>query len=75
MQEFYNGWYIDHNAHEFRDMTHESIRMDSPDAFTAELSFTYVIRMGSKEYEYPSRYRLAFLNTADGWKAVQVETL
>ena len=75
MQEFYNGWYIDHNAHEFRGMTHEAIRMESPDAFTAELSFTYVIRMGSKEYEYPSRYSLSFIRDGGVWKAAQINTL
>ncbi len=75
MQEFYNGWYIDHNAHEFRDMEHVRIHMSSPDCYFAELTFTYIIRMGSKEYEYPSHYSVGCLRVNGEWKVFQIATI
>ena len=30
---------------------------------------------GVREYRYPSRYRLDFLKTANGWKVVRIATL
>lgn len=33
------------------------------------------LHRGAREYRYPSRYRLDFLRTANGWKAVRIATL
>ena len=31
-----------------------------------------LVYRGAREYRYPSRYRLDFLKTANGWKAVRI---
>lgn len=75
MQEFYNGWYIDHTGYGYENLQRLSLTSAGENAFTAELSFDYLVYRGAREYRYPSRYRLDFLKTANGWKAVRIATL
>ena len=75
MQEFYNGWYIDHTGYAYENLQRLSLTSAGENAFTAELSFDYLVYRGAREYRYPSRYRLDFLKTANGWKAVRIATL
>ena len=75
MQEFYNGWYIDHTGYAYENLQRLSLTSAGENAFTAELSFDYLVYRGAREYRYPSRYRLDFLKTANGWKVVRIATL
>ena len=75
MQEFYNGWYIDHTGYGYENLQRLSLTSAGENAFTAELSFDYLVYRGAREYRYSSRYRLDFLKTANGWKAVRIATL
>lgn len=75
MQEFYNGWYIDHTSYGYEKLQRLSLTSAGENAFTAELSFDYLVYRGAREYRYPSRYRLDFLRTGDGWKVVRIATL
>lgn len=75
MQEFYNGWYIDHTGYAYENLQRLSLTSAGENAFTAELSFDYLVYRGAREYRYLSRYRLDFLKTANGWKVVRIATL
>ncbi len=74
MQEFYNGWYIEHTGNEYRNISRGELRAVSADAFRADLSFDYVIFRGAREYVYPSSYRMYFLRTENGWKMTSLAT-
>lgn len=74
MQEFYNGWYIDHDSYEYRNIQHEALDVPAPGAFSAKISFDYVILKGSKEYLYPSSYTLDFVYRDKAWKVSQILT-
>ncbi len=72
IQEFYNGWYIEHTSYSYENLVREEITMAGENAFSASLSFDYLIYRGYKEYRYPSSYRLDFIQTPQGWKLVQL---
>ena len=74
MQEFYNGWYIEHTGYAYENLVREEITVAGEGAFSASLSFDYLIYRGYKEYRYPSSYRLDFIQTNQGWKLVQLTT-
>ncbi len=74
IQEFYNGWYIEHTGYRYENLIREQMTLWGEDAFSAVLSFDYLIYRGYKEYRYPSSYQLDFVRTAQGWKLVQLIT-
>ena len=75
IQQFYNGWYVEHTGHEYRNLDCSELELVSDNAFSAKISFDYVILRGSREYLYPSSYRLFFLNAGGGWKLARLDTL
>lgn len=75
MQQFYNGWYVEHTGHDYRNLVCDAFESAGEDAFSVHVSFDYVILRGTKEYLYPSSYRLYFLRTQGEWKLVRLDTL
>ncbi len=71
---FYNGWYVDHDTVEFRELAVENVSYYGEDAFSGDISFDYVIKKGAREFLYPSAYRMHFLLVDGAWKCVFIET-
>lgn len=74
IKNFYNGWYIEHDSFEYRDLKHSELEEFSENDFTGEVSFDYIIRKGHKEYVYESRYELSFLNIDGKWVLANLAT-
>ena len=70
---FSNAWYIDHDSYEFQDFEMGRFILYDDSHFSCDVEFNYIIRMGSKVYEYPSAYTLYFVNSAQGWQAAALE--
>lgn len=75
MQQFYNGWYVEHTGYDYRNVVCDAFESAGENAFSARVSFDYVVLRGAKEYLYPSSYRLYFLRTEQGWRLVRLDTL
>ena len=75
MQQFYNGWYVEHTGYDYRNVVCDELGSAGENAFSARVSFDYVVLRGAKEYLYPSSYRLYFLKTGQGWQLVRLDTL
>ncbi len=67
VRTFYNGWYIDHTRYEFRDMEIFNIIRPDQNTFVGDIRFDYVVFRGTKEYKYPSAYRLSFCYSDGQW--------
>ena len=67
VRTFYNGWYIDHTRYEFRDMEISNIIRPDENTFVGDIKFDYLIFRGTKEYKYPSAYRLSFCYSDGQW--------
>lgn len=67
VRTFYNGWYIDHTRYEFRDMEISNIIRPDENTFVGDIKFDYFIFRGTKEYKYPSAYRLSFCYSDGQW--------
>ena len=67
VRTFYNGWYIDHTRYEFWDMEISDIIRPDENTFVGNIKFDYLIFRGTKEYKYPSAYRLAFCYSNGQW--------
>lgn len=80
IRSFSNKWYSSHTGVRFEDLTVNNTVEYSPDHFSSEVSFDYVVYRGnaakpSQEWHYPTKYRLYFLRTNDNWKAVEIDSL
>ena len=75
MQQFYNSWYVEHTGYDYRNMECTELESAGENAFSVRVTFDYVVLRGSKEYSYPSDYRLFFLKTDAGWKLTRLDTL
>ena len=75
MQQFYNGWYVEHTGYDYRNIDCTELESAGENAFSVRVSFDYVVLRGSKEHLYPSDYRLFFLKTDAGWKLTRLDTL
>lgn len=70
---FYNGWYIDHNSHSFKDVQITDTELYSPEHLACTLSFVYVIQKDGEQFEYPSCYEMFLIRTEDGWRVANME--
>ncbi len=67
VRTFYNGWYIDHTGYEFRDLEISDVIRPDENTFVGNIKFDYVVFRGTKEYVYPSAYRLSFCLSDGKW--------
>lgn len=67
VRTFYNGWYTAHTGYEFRDLATSNILRPDQNTFVGDIKFDYVVFRGTKEYVYPSSYRLSFCYSNGQW--------
>lgn len=74
IKNFYNGWYIEHDSFDYRNVQVSELEEFSENDFTGAISFDYVIRKGHKEHVYPSNYQLTFMNISGQWLLTNLAT-
>ncbi len=75
VRTFYNGWYTAHTGYEFRDLETSNIVRPNPYTFVGDIRFDYVVFRGTKEYVYPSAYRLSFYLSDGKWLLADLKML
>lgn len=74
IKNFYNGWYIEHDSFDYRNVQVSELEEFSGNDFTGTILFDYVICKGRKEYVYPSSYQLTFMNFDGRWLVTSLVT-
>lgn len=67
LTQFYNGWYNDHEEFRFENANFSAWRAYDERHVSCEISFDYYIKMGRREFTYPSRYDMYFVKSGSGW--------
>ncbi len=73
LYSFSNAWYIDHDSYDFQDLVMGNFILYDESHYSCDISFRYIIRMGSKEYIYPSAYTLYFVYGSGDWLLAALE--
>ena len=74
LRGYYVGWYVTHTGVRFDDLKVENVAAVSPDAWTGDVSFTFVVtKPGLEDRKYPSRYHMAVVRTGGDWKLVSLD--
>lgn len=68
IQNFYSGWYNDHDAYSFSNAQISKISMLDDMHISCDITFDYTIKMGRHTFDYPSHYTLYFVKLNAGWK-------
>ena len=69
---FNNYWFGTHSSHSFEDLKVYNLTSLSPDDFTVEVSFHYVVQY-YKTRKYPTHYTMTFLRIDDRWQLVTLQ--
>lgn len=75
VRTFYNGWYTTHTGYEFRNLEISDIIRPDENTFAGNIKFDYVVFRGTKEYVYPSSYRLSFCFSDGKWLLADLKML
>lgn len=74
LKGYYVGWYVTHTGVRFDDLKIENVVAAGPDAWTGDVSFTFVVtKPGLADRSYPSHYHMAILRTGGDWKLVSLD--
>ena len=74
LRGYYVGWYVTHTGVRFDDLKVENVAAVSPDAWTGDVSFTFVVtKPGLEDRKYPSQYHIAAVRQDGGWKVVSLD--
>ena len=69
---FNNYWFGPHSSHSFEDLKVYNLTSLSPDEFTVEVSFQYVVQY-YKTRKYPTHYTMTFLRIDDRWQLITLQ--
>ncbi len=75
VRTFDNGWYVDHTGYEFRNLTVSDLIRADENTFAGTIRFDHVVFRGTKEYVYPSAYRLSFCLSEGQWLLADLKIL
>lgn len=82
IRTYSNLWTIPHNSYRFEDFQFESISEYSKDAYSAVVSFDYVVFKDRSEEgyrnitkHYPAKYRISLLRIDSAFRVVNIEVL
>ncbi len=67
-----NYWFGTHSSHSFEDLKVYNLTSLSPDDFTVEVSFHYVVKF-YKTRKYPTHYTMTFLRIDDRWQLIALQ--
>ena len=74
LKGYYVGWYVNHTGVRFDDLKIQNVVAAGPDAWTGDVSFTFVVtKPGLEDRKYPSRYHMAVVRTGGDWKLVSLD--
>ena len=74
LKGYYVGWYVTHTGVRFDDLKIENVVAAGPDAWTGDVSFTFVVtKPGLEDRKYPSRYHMAVVRAGGAWKLVSLD--
>lgn len=69
---FDNYWYGTHSSHSFENFRLYNLRSYSPDDFTVEASFDYVVQY-YRTRKYPTHYTMTFLRIDGRWQLTNLQ--
>ena len=69
---FDNYWYGTHSSHSFENFRLYNLRSYSPDDFTVEASFDYVVQY-YRTRKYPTHYTMTFLRIDGRWQLTDLQ--
>ena len=72
----YSSYYYNkHNSIDFQQLQVSAPAAWSADAFTADVSFDFVVRRTYDSHTYPTRYRIAFRRSGKGFSVCNIQTM
>ncbi len=75
LKQFYNGWYNAHDEHAFKNAQFSNWNAYDTRHVSCDISFDYWIKMGRREYTYPSKYTMYFVLGQNGWRVSNLVVL
>lgn len=75
LKQFYNGWYNAHDAYAFKNAVFSNWHAYDARHVSCDIAFDYWIQMGRREYTYPSKYTMYFVQGQNGWRVANLVVL
>lgn len=75
LKQFYNGWYNVHEQYAFKNATFSNWYAYDTRHVSCDITFDYWIKMGRREYTYPSKYTMYFVLGPNGWRVANLVVL
>ena len=72
LKQFYNGWYNAHDAYAFKNVVFSDWSAYDESHVSCDIAFDYWIKMGRREFTYPSRYTMYFVKGNNGWRVANL---
>lgn len=75
LKQFFNGWYNEHDQYAFKNAVFSNWCAYDARHVSCDIAFDYWIRMGRREYTYPSKYTMYFVLSPNGWRVANLVVL
>lgn len=75
LKQFYNGWYNAHEQYAFKNAVFSNWHAYDARHVSCDIAFDYWIKMGRREYTYPSKYTMYFVLGQNGWRVANLVVL
>ena len=75
LKQFYNGWYNAHEQYAFKNAAFSNWNAYDARHVSCDIAFDYWIKMGRREYTYPSKYTMYFVLGQNGWRVANLVVL
>lgn len=75
LKQFFNGWYNEHDQYAFKNAVFSNWHTYGARHVSCDIAFDYWIKMGRREYTYPSKYTMYFVLSPNGWRVANLVVL